>query len=421
MDRLIVFSDDWGRHPSSCQHLIRQLLPTTEVTWVNTIGMRPPRLDLLTARRGLEKIASWARRSEAKVVVRSANTTEAPEKAVEHVQASQLDSRNSHLASPTVIDAKMWPWMTHTWDRWLNQKLLCRQLHEAAEGAVAITTIPIVTDLIGTLPASKWVYYCVDDFSVWPGLDGKTLGRMEDALLPQMDRIVCVSDTLAEGIRKRGQDCEVLTHGVDLAFWQQPTPSPPTPQSPLPALRSPTVLFWGVVDRRMNVDWMLALADSLDEGQIVLAGPQQDPDPRLAQHERIQLLGPVPFEQLPELARQAGVLIMPYADLPVTRAMQPLKLKEYLATLKPVVVSPLPAIRGWEEFLHVAHDAEQFIALVKQQIANAAGGEDSEAKPIDLAALKDRLRAESWSAKAERLMEMIDSYPPQGTSRSLSS
>jgi len=24
--RLVVFSDDWGRHPSSCQHLIRRLL-----------------------------------------------------------------------------------------------------------------------------------------------------------------------------------------------------------------------------------------------------------------------------------------------------------------------------------------------------------------------------------------------------------
>ena len=37
----------------------------------------------------------------------------------------------------------------------------------------------------------------------------------------------------------------------------------------------------------------------------------------------------------PALAREAAVLIMPYADLPVTRAMQPLKLKEYLATDRP--------------------------------------------------------------------------------------
>ena len=56
---LLVFSDDWGRHPSSCQHLIHHLLGDYSVTWVNTIGMRPPRFDLLTVKRGLEKLNGW--------------------------------------------------------------------------------------------------------------------------------------------------------------------------------------------------------------------------------------------------------------------------------------------------------------------------------------------------------------------------
>src|SRR5207302_2031672 len=55
---LLVFADDWGRHPSSCQHLVRHLLPRREVVWVNTI-MRPPRLDLATLRRGGEKVRQW--------------------------------------------------------------------------------------------------------------------------------------------------------------------------------------------------------------------------------------------------------------------------------------------------------------------------------------------------------------------------
>ena len=41
---LLVFADDWGRHPSSCQHLISRLLDRHRVAWVNTVGMRPPRL-----------------------------------------------------------------------------------------------------------------------------------------------------------------------------------------------------------------------------------------------------------------------------------------------------------------------------------------------------------------------------------------
>src|SRR5438445_764069 len=58
---LLVFADDWGRHPSSCQHLVRQWLDRYAVTWVNTIGTRTPRLDLATLKRGGEKIVQWLR------------------------------------------------------------------------------------------------------------------------------------------------------------------------------------------------------------------------------------------------------------------------------------------------------------------------------------------------------------------------
>ncbi len=57
---LFVFSDNWGRHPSSCQHLVRHLLPQYGVTWVNTIGMRRPRRDLVTLKRGAEKLLEWS-------------------------------------------------------------------------------------------------------------------------------------------------------------------------------------------------------------------------------------------------------------------------------------------------------------------------------------------------------------------------
>ena len=56
---LLVFSDDWGRHPSSCQHLIKRLLDRYDVVWVNTIGTRALRLNWVTIRRAFEKTVSW--------------------------------------------------------------------------------------------------------------------------------------------------------------------------------------------------------------------------------------------------------------------------------------------------------------------------------------------------------------------------
>jgi glycosyltransferase involved in cell wall biosynthesis len=336
----------------------------------------------------------------------------------------------------------------------LNRKLLCRQLRDASADAIAITTIPIVADLVGELPVRKWVYYCVDDFSVWPGLDGKLLGRMEDELVAKVDCTLAVSDTLVESLRRRGCDPLLLTHGVDLGFWRnrgsrrevrgardeirgasgeargardetkdasceargardektetnagEENSSLATRNCFSPHLPPPTshlILFWGVVDRRMNAEWVLALADRLDDVRIVLAGPQQDPDERLLRHPRIELPGPQPFERLPELAAEAAVLIMPYADLPVTRAMQPLKLKEYLATGRPVVVSDLPATRDWAAGLTIARSQREFVEAVARLADHPVA--DTFAENPDL---ERRLRAESWSAKAARMLDWV--------------
>ena len=378
LNKLLVFSDDWGRHPSSCQHLIRQMLGQVDVTWVNTIGMRPPRLDRVTLARASEKLAGWFTRSKADG---------------DACQGDAVAAGDS--VRPQVIDSKMWPWMSHSWDRWLNRKLLVSQLSQAAQEATVITTIPIVCDLVDHLPAARWVYYCVDDFSVWPGLDGKTLGSMEDELLPKMDAVVAVSETLRDSLSARGCQAELMTHGVDLAFWQQATDTDSRDHA-----NSPLALFWGVVDRRMNADWILGLADAMDEISIRLVGPMQDPDPRLLKHPKIELPGPVAFEQLPALASQADVLIMPYADLPVTRAMQPLKLKEYLATGKPVVTSSLPTTDKLSDVLDVASDPQQFIDWVRRR---ASG----EVDPNQADARRNMLSTEGWAAKAESLRRFL--------------
>ncbi len=56
----VVFSDDWGRWPSSSQHLFRLIGASRRVLWVETTGMRPPRLSLNHAQRVLEKVRSWS-------------------------------------------------------------------------------------------------------------------------------------------------------------------------------------------------------------------------------------------------------------------------------------------------------------------------------------------------------------------------
>jgi hypothetical protein len=86
---------------------------------------------------------------------------------------------------------------------------------------------------------------------------------------------------------------------------------------------------------------------------------------------------------------------MPYADLPVTRAMQPLKLKEYLATGRPVVVRDLPATRAWADALDLAGTPEAFSRAVRERLVTGLPAPQRQARV--------RLAEESWAAKARAL------------------
>lgn len=366
---LLVFADDWGRHPSSCQYLVSHLLDRHPTHWINTIGTRKPRFDRATLSRGLEKLRAWAR-------PRAAETLLPP---------------NLQVHSP-----KMWPWFRSGFDRRLNRCLLGRSLRTLLRGSsqlpVAVTTLPIVADLIGVLPVRRWVYYCVDDFSEWPGLDGATLRRMEEDVVRRVEVTIAVSETLQEKLARLGREAHLLTHGVDLERWQVPAGAPRL--SNITGLEHPLIAFWGVVDRRLDLDFVRRLANALPRGTIVLAGPEADPDPALGAIPRLARLGALPFRQLAHLAASAEVLIMPYADIAVTRAMQPLKLKEYLATGKPVVVRDLPATRSWADCLDLAASSDAFGAAVLHRLTSGV--------PQSQERGRKRLAAESWAAKARQ-------------------
>jgi glycosyltransferase involved in cell wall biosynthesis len=369
--RLVVFSDDWGRHPSSAQHLIRQLLQRYRVDWVNTVGTHRPRLSLGDLRRGMEKLKSWT----------------APSREPEPmVRTDPLE--------PIVHAPVHWPGFKTKAERMLNRVLLRRALGNVLDGnpkpAAVITTVPITADLAASFPGVRWIYYCVDDFAEWPGLDGDTLRRMELDLLRHVALVICVSDVLKLRLAQLGISAHLLTHGVELEHWR-------TARRPLcgPG-RRPTLLYWGHADRRLDADILLYLAGTCD---VRMAGRYDEVEDRLIRQSGITWIGPVPYGRLPELASEADVLIMPYADLPVTRAMQPLKLKEYLATGLPVVATPLPANLAWGDAMDLTANPDEFAKLCLARARRSL--------PEAQARARQRLAYESWENKALQFEQWI--------------
>jgi glycosyltransferase involved in cell wall biosynthesis len=324
----------------------------------------------------------------------------------------QVSAATAAPPNMTLVTPPKWQSFHRGWQHRLNGMLVGRALGSAlaAPGArpverrVVLTTLPVAVAFFDSIDADAWVYYCVDDFSTWPGTEGKLMGDMERELVARVDAVVAASTVLAERIAAMGRAPVLLTHGVDLGHWAGHG-SNGDAGAPPPGwwtdLRRPIVLFWGLIDRRLDLGWLAALThpETGVGGSVVLVGPRQAHDPALARLDRVYLPGPVPYEALPILAREADVLVMPYADLPVTRAMQPLKLKEYLATGKPVVVRSLPATRAWADAADVVETAAEFVRRVAERAKRGA--------PPEQLAARRRLDDESWEAKAHQLEAIL--------------
>ncbi|MDO4570831.1 MAG: glycosyltransferase [Planctomycetia bacterium] len=391
----IIFSDDWGRHPSSCQEIAKIWLQRNcaRLVWVNTIGTRPPRLDWITLRRGVEKISAWGFRRP------------------------QNEESGETSATPEVLHPFMWPWFRTSFDRKLNQALLCRALRpyisnstSSQEGTespgspgssiVVISTLPIVADLPEALPeVARWVYYCVDDWSLWPGMDSRALAEMEKKFVSKSDLIIAAGPALRERLLGMTPEVHLITHGVTLDMWRgTPIPS----EGALARDWEPPVFaFWGLLDERLDIAWLERLSQDLEQGTIVLAGECVSPElqRRLGSIPRVRLTGCLPSAQLPELAHDADVLIMPYCKNEATRQIQPFKMMEYLASGKPAVVRDLLAAEQWRDALCVAESAEEFSRLAKLCAERGITPEERHAR--------ERLDAETWENKAVEFEKLI--------------
>ncbi|MCB9911180.1 MAG: glycosyltransferase [Planctomycetes bacterium] len=368
LPRIVVFSDDWGRHASSCQHLISSLLPRYRVDWVETIGTRTPSLSKADFQRGVSKLRSF--------FGPKAKTSE------------RVLPQNLRIVAPRMLPSFASDRRRRI-NAWLLQRGLAHVLDPSDPPLAVITTAPIVADLAARTPYLHWVYYCVDALDEWPGLDGETLYQMEVEMLPHMQRVLVVSEVLRARMAQRGIVAPLLTHGVDLARWA-------VDRSAHRAAQPPKTLFWGHADERLHEGICLALAEATE---LTFVGPRGNVAPALAQHPRIHWQGSVDFDELPRFAAAADVLVMPYADSEATRNMQPLKLKEYLATGLPTVVTPLPANLFWSHAMDVVDTPQAFVARVLERAQSGL--------PADQARAREALRAEGWDQKVRILEEAI--------------
>ena len=370
----LVFSDDWGVHPSSCQHLFRHIAKTHKVLWVNTIGMRNPKPTFADFGKAVSKIARMFRGRDG--------------------QGNSGSIENGVVAcQPFMLPFANWPGV-----RRFNTRSVVRKIRESLarlglDNPILVTTVPNACDYVGKCGERKVIYYCVDDFSEWPGLEKDLVLRMEEDLIRKSDIMIATSEKLYRKLSTCGKPTFLLTHGVDVEFFGQEVAAEHPLLNTIP---KPRVGYFGLYDDRSDHELLSEVAQRMPDFSFVITGKVESDSLRQKRIPNIYFTGAIPYGELPAMVKGWEALMLPYVINELTEAISPLKLKEYLATGKPIVSTPVPEVLKLKEYVIIAETAELWEGALRTSLLPLENGME---KPSS-----DFWKNETWGKKANRFL-----------------
>ncbi|PCI38070.1 MAG: glycosyl transferase [Rhodospirillaceae bacterium] len=366
---LVVFGEDWGAHPSSTQHIIRCLMQERDVVWVNSIGLRRPKVSMSDIGRVFKKGFS----------------------ALSSNKGVQATVTPQAVVCPLVI-----PVPKNTLERNFNRISLGCKIRQAlskfpAERPILWTSLPTAVDFLGCSNERAVVYYCGDDFSGLAGVDHAQVTEAEQRLVERADLILAASKCLANKFPK--SKTVHLPHGVDVDLFSSPSPRP----ADLP-MDHPVAGFYGSISDWLDVELLGQVAKALPEWRFVFIGNIRTDVSSLMRRDNVRFLGPKPHHELPGYAQNWTVSLLPFRDNAQIRACNPLKLREYLSTGTPIVSTNFPALDNYRDLISVADEPIGFA----QAISNVLKHPDtSHTKRFECVA------KETWKNRAQAVSSLL--------------
>jgi glycosyltransferase involved in cell wall biosynthesis len=356
--------------------VLRELARSRRVLWLNSLATRTPSLasgrDLAKLKRKLAEVARGARNVENDLWVATPLVLPLPHNAAAH-------AINRQLVRATV-------------------KAL--RLRLGIEQFQLWTFLPTTAPYVGELGEQLSVYYCVDEWSLFPYLDRDRTAAAERALLAKVDAVFAVNHALAETKRRVNGATFVAPHGVDHALFARALDDATAVPADLAALPGPRLGFYGTLREWVDVELLAHVARARPQWSIVLVGQQLADAGALHELPNVHLLGQRPHRDLPAYCKGFDVGLIPYRIDDRMPFVNPLKLREYLSAGLPVVSTPVPEVQRYATACRIAHTPEAFVAAI-----DAALREDT---PAARGARSAAMKNETWAARVAEVENHIE-------------
>lgn len=366
VDGIVCFGgEDWWYHNRGHYDLrmMRAFAGDVPVLYVNSLGMRVPRPTegRMFGRRVARKLRSLGR------------------------GLHRVDEGFAVLSAPSI------PGRIGTALRPLTLRAIRRGMAELGmHRPLAWVACPTAAPLLDDLPHEGVVYQRTDRFEAFLDVDAAAITRHDVHLKDRADLVLYCSGAFMNDDAGDRTSAVLVDHGVDADHFIA-ADTDARPPADVAAIAGPRVGFVGAIDpHTFDASLFLDVTRRLPDAQFVLVGGCTLPEgwcPAVNVHQ----LGQRTPDEVAAYMAACDVLIMPWQQSDWIDACHPVKLKEYLATGRPVVTTPFRELARYPGLVATATDADGFAAMIQRAI-------DID---YDAAPGRERVAGQTWAERAE--------------------
>jgi glycosyltransferase involved in cell wall biosynthesis len=373
--------DWWYHHPHSKYHLMRRFAKAgNRVLFVNSISMGLPGLankDLLP--RIARKLRSYAR-------------------------LARSTPEGVTVVSPAVI-----PFFGTRAARAVNRKLLAKQIGRLARRGglsqpILWIAIPTAADMIGEFDEQLVIYQVSDKYDanlMDHATDLATIRKLHERAIDNADIVLYSGQKLLAEAERGRERSFLLEQAVDFDHWSPVGNGKLEIAEAVARIPHPRLGYFGAIEpwlidqelikraARERPDWQWIFIGNKSRGVEVEALPNT------------HFLPPVPYQELPRYAAGFDVCVLPWDTAhSFTSYGSAIKVREYLATGLPVVISPLPEYESMSGVLRIARSHDDWFRLVAEAL--------EEKDPAAAKARQAAVSSGTWDARAEWVSGLIE-------------
>jgi glycosyltransferase involved in cell wall biosynthesis len=377
-DIIYIGSADWeAKTRTSTHHIAANLSKNNRVLYVDSIGQRAPQVSARDYSRIRSRITKF-------------------------LKGPTVISDNLIHYSPLAI-----PFHKFAAARAFNRLFITQCLRAVSrkfgfKKPILIVFPPQMYFLPGKLGECVSAYYCIDEYSAFPGADRNSILAMEDALLRKTNLVFVSAEKLAARRKEVNPNVYYIPHGLDFDHFAE-TGGPDEPIFRLfLGIKRPIIGFFGSIAEWVNQELVVSAARSHPNWSFAFLGDIRVDVSKLRQEPNVYFSGYVDYKDLPGHAKSFDVNMIPFTEDEITKHVNPIKLREYLALGQPLVSTPMEEVEKFGDLVYMASGSQAFISAIEKALKEDA--------PQRRLARREAVRNDSWHSRAQLVCSHLKRY-----------